>query len=57
MVGLNVITNPLYSHLKGNMDAISIVKERIPNFSSPSFPWKAMLQALAQESHIVLTNM
>ena len=38
------------------MNAISIVEERIPDFSSPLFPWKAMLRALAQECHIVLEN-
>ena len=54
--GPNVITNPLPPHLEGNVNTISIVEERIPDFSSPSFPWKAMLWALAQESHIVLEN-
>ena len=53
---LNVITNPLPPYLERNMNAISIVEERIPDFSSTSFPWKAMLWALAQESHIVLEN-
>ena len=43
----NVITNPLPPHQEGNMNTLSIVEERIPNFSSPSFPWKAMLWALA----------
>ena len=38
------------------MNAISIIEERVPDFSFPSSPWKAMLQALAQESHIVLEN-
>ena len=52
----NVITNPLPPYSEGNVNAISIVEERIPNFSSPSFPQKAMLRALAQESHIVLEN-
>ena len=52
----NVITNPLPPHQEGNVNAISIVEERIPNFSSSSFPWKAMLWALAQESHIILKN-
>ena len=33
-----------------------MVEERIIDFSSPLFPWKAMLQTLAQESHIVLVN-
>ena len=52
----NVITNPLPPHPKGNMNAISTVEEMILDFSSPSFPWKAILWALAQESHIVLEN-
>ena len=52
----NVITNPLPPHQEGNVNAISIVEERIPNFSSISFLWKAMLWALAQESHIILEN-
>jgi len=38
-------------HLEGNVNAISIVDESIPDFSSPSLPWKAMFWALAQESH------
>ncbi|KAK9996763.1 hypothetical protein SO802_021449 [Lithocarpus litseifolius] len=52
----NVITNPLPPHSEGNINVISSMEERIPNFSSPLFPWKAMLWALAQESHIVLEN-
>ena len=56
MVRLNVITNPLPSHQERNVNVISIVEERIPDFSSISFPWKAMLWALAKESHIVLEN-
>ena len=56
MVRLNVITNPLPSHQERNLNAISIVEERILDFSSLSFPWKAMLWALAQESHIVVKN-
>ena len=32
------------------------MEERILDFSSPSFPLKAMLWALARESHIVLDN-
>ena len=52
----NVITNPLPPHPKGNVNAISTVEEMILDFSSPSFPWKAILWALAQESHIVLEN-
>ena len=56
MTKLNVITNPLPSHLKGNVNAICTMEERIPDFTSPSFPWKAMLRALAQESHIILEN-
>ena len=55
MVRLNVITNPLPSHQERNVNVISIVEERIPDFSSISFPWKAMLWAL-EESHIVLEN-
>ena len=38
------------------MSAISTVEERILDFLSPSFPWKAMLWALAQESHFVLED-
>ncbi|KAL0001390.1 hypothetical protein SO802_015171 [Lithocarpus litseifolius] len=49
-VGPNVITNPLPPHQERNMNAISTMKERVLDFSSPSFPWKAMLQALAQET-------
>ena len=41
--GLNVITNPLPPHQEGYVNAISILEERIPDFTSPSFPWKAML--------------
>ena len=52
----NVITNPLPPHPERNMNAISIVEEGILDFSSLSFHWKAMLWALAQESHIVLEN-
>ena len=55
-VKLNVITNPLPPHQEGCVNAISILEERIPDFTSPSFPWKAMLWALAQESHVVLEN-
>ena len=55
MVGLNVITNPLPSHQERNVNVISIVEERILDFSSISFPWTAMLWAL-EESHIVLEN-
>ena len=36
------------------MNAIITMEERIPDFSSPSFPWKAMLRALVQESHFDL---
>lgn len=53
---LNVVTNPLPLHLEGNVNVISIVEEKVLDFSSPSFPWKAMLRALAQESHIALEN-
>ena len=34
----NVITNPLPPHQEGNVNALSIVEERIPDFSSSSFP-------------------
>ena len=47
MIGLNNITNPLPPNLEGNMNPISIEEERIPDFSSPSFPWESMLQAIA----------
>ena len=43
----NVITNPLPPHSERNVNAISTMEEMILDFSSPSFPWKAMLQALA----------
>jgi len=56
MARLNVIINPLPPHQDGNVNAISTVEEWISDFSSPPFPWKAMLQALAQECHIVLEN-
>lgn len=52
----NVITNPWPPYQEGSVNAISIVKEMIPDFSSLLFLWKAMLQALAQESHIVFEN-
>ena len=52
----NVITNLLSPHQEENVNAISIMEDRIPDFSSPSFPWKAMLRASAQESHIVLKH-
>ena len=52
----NVITNPLPPYQEGNVNAISIMEERNLDFSSLSFPWKAMLWALAQEIHIVLEN-
>ena len=55
-VGLNVIPNPLPPHPDGNMNAITIVERGIPNFSIPTFLWKAMLRALAKESHIVRDN-
>ena len=50
------MTNPLTPHQEGNVNAIFIMKERILDFSSPSFPLKVVLWALAQESHIVLEN-
>ena len=37
-VGLNVIINPLPPYQEGNVNAISIVEERIPYFSFLSFP-------------------
>ena len=51
---LNITTNPLPPHQAGNMNAIITMEERVPNFSSPSFLWKAMLRALVQESHLDL---
>ena len=55
VVALNIITNPLPPHKEGNVNAaIIIVEERISDFSSPSFLWKAMLRALVQESHLDL---
>ena len=39
------------SSLTLNVNAIIKVEERVPDFSSTSFPWKAMLRALVQESH------
>ncbi|KAK9988704.1 hypothetical protein SO802_028943 [Lithocarpus litseifolius] len=44
----NIITNPLTPHQEGNVNAIITVEERVPDFSSPSFPWKAMLRALIE---------
>ena len=44
VAALNIITNPLPPHKEGNVNAaIIIVEERISDFSSPSFLWKAML--------------
>lgn len=34
---LNIITNPLPPHQEGNVNAIITVKERVSNFSLPSF--------------------
>ncbi|XP_030923138.1 uncharacterized protein LOC115950024 [Quercus lobata] len=51
---LNIITNPLPPHQDGNVNSIIIVKERVLDFSSSSFLWKAMLRALVQESHLDL---
>ena len=45
-VALNIITNPLPPYQEGNVNAIITVEERVPNFSSPSFLWKAILRAL-----------
>ena len=53
----NIITNPLPPHQEGNVNAITTVEERTPNFSSLSFPWKAILQAFVQESHLDLRGM
>ena len=39
----NIITNLLPPHQERNVNAIITVEERVPNFSSLSFPWKAML--------------
>ncbi|KAL0010912.1 hypothetical protein SO802_006020 [Lithocarpus litseifolius] len=50
----NIITNPLLPHQEGNVNAIIIVEERVPDFSLPSFPWKVMLRALVQKSHLDL---
>ncbi|KAK9997934.1 hypothetical protein SO802_017537 [Lithocarpus litseifolius] len=36
----NIITNPLPPHQEGNVNAIITVEERVPDFSSSSFPWK-----------------
>ena len=43
VAALNIITNPLPPHQEGNVNAIITVEERVLDFSSPSFPWKAML--------------
>ena len=45
-VASNIITNPLPPHQEGNMNAIITVEGRVPDFFSPTFPWKAMLRAL-----------
>ena len=50
----NIIANPLLPHQEGNVNAIITVEERVSDFSSQSFPWKAMLKALVQESHLNL---
>ncbi|KAL0014013.1 hypothetical protein SO802_001082 [Lithocarpus litseifolius] len=50
----NINTNPLPPHQEWNVNAIITVEERVPDFSSPSLPLKAMLQALVQESHLDL---
>jgi len=36
------------------VNGIITVEERVPNFSSPLFPWKAMLRSLVQKSHLDL---
>ena len=40
--------------MEGNVNTIITVEERVPDFSSPLFPWKPLLQALFQESHLDL---
>ena len=50
----NIITHPLAPHKEGNVNAIITMEERVSDFSSSSFPWKAMLRALVQESHLDL---
>ena len=53
----NIFTNPFSPCQEGNVNAIITVEERVLDFSSPSFPWKAMLRALVQESHLDLKGM
>ncbi|KAK9984202.1 hypothetical protein SO802_033727 [Lithocarpus litseifolius] len=53
----NIITNPLPPHQERNVNASITIEERVLNFSSLSFPWKAMLRALFQESHLYLKDM
>ena len=53
-VAPNIITNPLPPHQQENVNAIITVEERVPDFSSSSFQWKAMLRAFVQESHLDL---
>ncbi|KAK9991399.1 hypothetical protein SO802_026384 [Lithocarpus litseifolius] len=52
----NIITNHLPHPQEGNVNAIITVEERVLDFSLPSFPRKAMLQALVQESHLDLKD-
>ena len=54
VAALNIITNPLAPLQEGNMNVIIRVEEKVLDFSSPSFPWKAMLRALVQESYLDL---
>ena len=54
VVAPNIVTNPLPPHQEGNVNAIITVEERVPDFSSLSFPWKALLQSFFQESHLDL---
>ncbi|KAK9997875.1 hypothetical protein SO802_017478 [Lithocarpus litseifolius] len=54
VAALNIITNPLPPYQEGNVNAIITVEEKVPDFSSSSFPWKAMLRTLVQESHLDL---
>ncbi|KAK9997910.1 hypothetical protein SO802_017513 [Lithocarpus litseifolius] len=53
----NILTNPLPPHREGNVNAIIVVEERVLDFSSPTFPWKAMLRALVRDSHLDLKGM
>ena len=54
---LNIVTDPLPPHQEGNVNAIITMEEKVLDFSSPSFPWKSMLQALVQERQLDLKDM